>query len=101
MHCALEDAGWLTKDQSCAQAPVGTHDQRDGCQFETFGVQFQAVKPTIPAIDLYAFSAVIQAPQLEPCFALIQETSELVQRIRAWQFTYRAALPPRAPSLLS
>jgi hypothetical protein len=101
MHCLLEDAGWLAKDESCASAPAGTHDQRDGCQFENGGVQFQAIKVTVPSFDFVASLVRHLSEAPEPSFLPSREPDVLVELVRSWQFTRRAALPVRAPSLLS
>jgi hypothetical protein len=102
MHCLLEDAGWLPKDESCASSPTGTHDQGDGCQFENGRVQLQALKVSIPSFDLIA----VLLPDLPEPFAPLMVTpsdhaSTLAELVHTWQFTHRAALPVRAPSILS
>lgn len=101
MHCLLEDAGWLAKDESCANAPAGTHDQRDGCQFESSGVQFQALKVAIPSFEFVAVLVRDLPEPAEPSFLFSREPDVLSELIHSWQFTHRTALPIRAPSTLS
>ena len=102
MHCLLEDAGWLPKDESCAASPAGTHAHADGCQFENGGVHFPSVKVFVPSSDFLPLLVLHPAPVAEPAFfSAAYASSRLVELVSSWQFTCRAALPVRAPSLLS
>ncbi|ODU23963.1 MAG: hypothetical protein ABS95_02620 [Verrucomicrobia bacterium SCN 57-15] len=103
MHCLLEDTGWLPKDGSCATSPAGSHDQSDGCQFENGGVQFQPVKVFVPSFNFIPLMVLLHvSPAAEPTLFLpARDSSRLVELVHSWQFTRRAALPVRAPSIAS
>ncbi len=101
MHCSLEDAGWLPKDESCASAPIG-HGQDDGCQFENGGVHFQAAKVIVPSFS-FAFAVLSYIAPAIPAHSLhfTVESETPFELAQGWQFSLRAALPVRAPSLFS
>ncbi|HVY71665.1 MAG TPA: hypothetical protein VHH73_17170 [Verrucomicrobiae bacterium] len=102
MHCLLEDAGWVPMDESCASSPAGSHDQGDGCQFESGGAQFVPVKVAAPAFNPVAVLLrnlpEPNDPSIFPVSSGLDGAGELA---RSWHFTCRAALPVRAPSRLS
>jgi len=102
VHCLLEDAGWFPKDESCASAPPGTHCQEDGCQFEDGGVHFQAAKIIVPSCSFASPIVSFIAPPI-PVHSLVLATESeiLVKLAQGWQFSFRTALPVRAPSLFS
>ena len=74
-------------DDGCAQLETATY-RSSGTQPEVappaFLVLFQLLTLTVPAI--------------EACVAAVTAPSEITS---GWQFTFRAALPPRAPSFVS
>ena len=101
MHCSLEDAGWLPKDESCASAPSG-HGRDDGCEFENGGVHFQAAKVIIPSFSFTFVVLSYIAPEIPARSLFFAFESEFpFELAQCWQFSFRAALPVRAPSLFS
>jgi len=108
MHCTLEHVpgfGFLTScctaDSDCArQQDCGS----DGCTFVEKGnyrTEEQTAYAPQPLLVLLVLPFIQETPLPEHrCFSLPASESppELARR---WQFTYRTAFPPRAPSLAS
>jgi hypothetical protein len=108
MHCKLEILPGLDFLKSCCFADSSPSSPKncesDGCDAVEDGsylAQEQIVAAPQPLLFPVWISPVMQAPLPElasACFSGFQTPPELA---RFWQFSYRAALPPRAPSFVS
>jgi hypothetical protein len=108
MHCKLEAVPGFDFLKSCCfvdSAPSSQEDcESDGCGAVEDGgyrVEEQTASAPQPPLILALLPIVIEAPlpELQACsFAACHPPPELP---RGWQFSYRTALPPRAPSLVT
>lgn len=108
-HCLLEQAGWLPSGGDCCEQSASTDRSQSvpcasyGCCPSEFAVYFKTANgiqslPTaeIPvcviafAFDLLPKQSLTPVPESYP--------PELP---KIWQFSFRTALPPRAPSFVS
>jgi hypothetical protein len=108
MHCKLEALPGLDFLKTCCfvdSSPSAQGDcESDGCgdvEDGGYRMEEQTASAPQPFLILVLLSVVIEAPlqELQPCsLATSLPPPELP---RAWQFYYRTALPPRAPSLVA
>ena len=108
MHCKLEALPGFDLFKSCCFVDSASSSQedceRDGCcavEDGGYRSEEQTASAPQPLLILALLSAVIEAPlpELQVCsFVACLPPPELP---RAWQFSYRTALPPRAPSLVA
>lgn len=108
MHCKLEVLPGLDFLKSCCFADSSASSPKpcesDGCgavEDGSYRAEEQNAAAPQPLLILALISPMIEAPLPEIpgiCFSESQAPSELS---RFWQFSYRAALPPRAPSFVS
>jgi len=108
MHCSLEALGVLTDDHCCV-VPISSteqagHASQSGCSYEEsarpLSPHAEDFVPTPgPMIDLAVSVAIPPRSVLTFIPSLSDDTpSGLSQR---WQFRWRTALSPRAPSFLA
>ena len=110
-HCKLEEVPWLSFLGCCTHedAPSGSHHEddceTDGCATVEEGLyKTEEARTLVPSPSFFA--AVIHLiplldeprPSLGRSFLLTAASPELS---RTWHFTFRAASPPRAPSLIA
>jgi len=108
MHCKLEALPGLGFLRSCCfvdSAPSSPRDcESDGCgdvEDGSYRAEEQKAAAPQPPLMLALMSPVLEAPLPDlpgVCFSVSQAPPELP---RFWQFSDRAALPPRAPSLVA
>ena len=108
MHCALEPVAGFEFLASCHSqdgAPQQDNDcDSDGCSTVESGfyrIEEQATAVSVPLLVLSVLLPVWEAAPPTPAplsKPLICSPPELA---RFWQFFYRTALPPRAPSLVA
>ena len=103
-HCLLEDIGWIHEDHAAAESDFG-HDAADGnCHAPISGTSLQSL-----GLDR---EILLWNPELlagDWCFELLPcnskpdfpGTAPPAEMVHCWQFTFRAALPVRAPSFVS
>jgi hypothetical protein len=110
-HCKLEQVPGLTF-LACADHAEETQDipsqdegcDTDGCSFEVQLYKTENAQASAPA-PLFLFTLFLN-PLLHELVApattshILPDAAPVVLT-RVWQFSYRTALPPRAPSLLS
>ena len=101
--CLLERANWLSNDECCPssseQAP--TKDGNNCCVLASAPYKAGDTRPIAPLAILLSFFTVAEplAALDEPLHpALSLSPPDLPN---TWQFSFRTALPPRAPSLVS
>ena len=109
MHCALETVPGFSFLQWCCagnEAPLPDHDcSQDSCGAVESGFYKIEDNPTVaPAVALLlafaGWECVAEPPaEFAPHFAPV--SSAPLELPRCWQFSYRTALPPRAPSLVA
>lgn len=107
-HCGLEAAGVL-EAHAPEPAPVccpggDAHCAHDGCELvEGGGINLSpTAKAPQPALTLCLclLGASAEAPAPEPPRVRGEEFGRPLEWIATWQFVQRAALSPRAPSLV-
>ena len=108
-HCLLEDAGWIHHSDCCDPgdgADEHGHDGADGiCQVEQGGFhlpKFQWVlAKTFPDFLCHQLSLTgLLHPETIPP-DILRRAPPPPALDAAWQFSFRTALPPRAPSFVS
>ena len=108
-HCLLEDAGWIHHSDCCDSgddADGPGHDAADGvCQIEKAAFhlpKFQRVfVKTLPDFLWYplALNDLHRAETVPP--DILSRAAPPPALRATWQFSFRTALPPRAPSFVS
>ena len=109
-HCLLEQAGWFADSDGCCEDSTPTEDSSSNppscvggcCGIERDNYSTTSRNPALvffPA-ELATSTLLVSSDELPPAKILPIDTSppDLPQ---AWQFSFRTALPPRAPSLVS
>ena len=111
-HCGLELLSGLEflacapESESTPHQPNDCGDESDACatiesgQYKAEEGRIAAVSPPLIAVS-FAFLMLCNLTALEPSTDLISPESSPPELVRVWQFTFRTALPPRAPSLIS
>jgi len=108
MHCTLEAVPGFDFLKSCCfvdSAPPSPKDcESDGCgavEDGSYRPEEQTASAPQPLLTLALLSPVIAAPmpELHVQFSLASKTPP--ELLKIWQFSYRTALPPRAPSIAS
>ena len=107
-HCKLEQVPGLDflagSDHAKDAAPEDKSCDTDGCSFEGQLYKVEKSQASMPApIFLFTFllSPLIGELSASEAVSHVLPDAVPVQLARVWQFSYRTALPPRAPSLLS
>jgi hypothetical protein len=109
MHCALETVPGLSFLQWCCggdEAPQAAHDcSQDSCSVVESGFYKIEENPTI-APGLAALLALTDSdgfvePPADAAPHFTPASSAPPELPRFWQFSYRTALPPRAPSFVA
>ena len=107
-HCKLEQVPGLNflacPDHAKDAAPEDKSCDTDGCAFESQLYKLEKSQASLPT-PTFLFTLFLH-PLLDELSAPKGSSHVLpdaapVQLARVWQFSYRTALPPRAPSLLS
>ena len=107
MHCILEGVPGFDFLKTCCfmdTKPSGPHEcDSDDCVVESgkYRTEEQTLSAPQPLLFLVFLSSVIEAPLFEPQVALFVASDSPPELPRAWQFSHRTALPPRAPSIIS
>ncbi len=104
-HCTWENISDLTLFK-CADDTEQHSEQKsdcadDGCaQLETATYRSSDAQPEVaPPAFLVLFQLLtLTVPAREACVATVNTPPEI---FTSWQFTFRTALPPRAPSFVS
>jgi hypothetical protein len=108
MHCKLEALPGLDFLKTCCfvdSAPASPkHCESDGCgavEDGTYRAEEQTASAPRPLLMVALLPIVIEAPlqELQPCSLVASLPPPELPR--AWQFSYRTALPPRAPSIVA
>jgi hypothetical protein len=104
MHCALEGVPGLEFLKSCCfldEASAAPQDcESDGCspiEDGKYRPEEQTARAPQPLLPLALYSSAADAPTPETQAALFVASDSPPEISRGWQFSHRAALPPRAP----
>lgn len=108
MHCTLEGVPGLGFLKTCCfldSASAAPQDcESDGCSSVEDG-QYRPEEQTVsapqPLLILTLLAPVIEAPPPATQAVLLTASEFPPELPKVWQFSQRAALPPRAPSLAS
>jgi len=108
MHCTLEALPGLDFLKTCcfADAAPSAHNgcESDGCGAVEDGgyrAEDQPVSAPLPLLVLAALTSAPAATRLEFQARFVVGSLAPPELPQAWQFSYRTALPPRAPSLVA
>ncbi len=106
-HCLLEQAGWLPSGGDCCEQAVATDGSPavpcayDCCPSEyavyfspANGVLSQLIAEVPVCVIALALDVLLQQS------LIISPESSPPELPKVWQFTFRTALPPRAPSFV-
>ncbi len=108
LHCDLERVPGFGFLASCHSADASPHQDKDcdsdGCSAVESGfykMEEQAASAPVPLLVLSFLLPVWEAtpPPARPQAAILNGSPPELPRV--WQFSYRTALPPRAPSLIA
>jgi len=109
-YCLIEKTGWVTPVDCCAETASPQHEEKEPCEgYGCCPIEYAVYSSVdagvvdVPALstDLLftAFILLTQPPVVEtPPFSLERSPPDIP---KSWQFFFRTALPPRAPSFLS
>ena len=107
-HCKLEQVPGLDflacSDHAKNAAPEDKGCDTDGCAFESQLYKVENAQASLPApVFLFTFflNPLLDELSVPEAGSHAMPDAAPVQLARVWQFSYRTALPPRAPSLLS
>ena len=107
-HCSLEQLpgfGFFACGERLGGAPHQDNDcGRDGCSVVESGFYRVDEHPAIVPEPLLLFAALLPLfePDLRREIAAIPTRSSVPTELaRVWQFSFRTALPPRAPSFIA
>lgn len=108
MHCQLEAVPGFDFLKSCCfvdSAPSSPKDcESDGCGAVEDGgyrAEEETASAPQPLLILALISSVIETPLPELQVGSLVASHPPPELPRAWQFSYRTALPPRAPTLVA
>lgn len=107
-HCLLESSLSLTSLSCCGHQDVaGPHENdchSDACdtvESAQYKTAQQRLTVPLPKLQLHFETAPLASATFEPVVGLFPEHPSAPPNLSsAWRFTCRAALPPRAPSLV-
>ena len=108
-HCKLEQIPGLSFLSCCTHEESGPHEdddcQKDSCAtVETQLYKAERTQNSAPAPDLlipqFLNTLLVELAQPQPTLCVLPDAAPSFLP-RVWQFSYRTALPPRAPSILS
>jgi hypothetical protein len=94
--CDHDDADAPHQDNDCEQDGCATVESGD---YRTQDQRLLVVVPDLPVMASHAFDVDLSAIPDEISLGIL--TAAPPEQERTWQFTFRAALPVRAPSLAS
>lgn len=107
-HCKLEQVPGLTFlacTDHAEDVPVEDRGcDTDGCSFEVQLYKTENAQASMPAptfLFIFSLSPLVDELSASAAASDFLPDSAPVVLPRVWQFSYRTALPPRAPSLLS
>lgn len=107
--CLIERAGWLANDDCCPSSTGGAPDKQPAsnstcCTLASGSYKADDQERVMPVVPLLALGPALVsdephewASQPSP----IATASSPPELLAGWQFSFRAALPPRAPSIVS
>ena len=108
MHCKLEALPGLDFLKSCcfvdSASATGDDCENDGCgpvEDGGYRAEEETASAPQPHLILAVLSSVIEPPLAERQARGLVASHSPPELPRGWQFSYRTALPPRAPSLVA
>ena len=107
-YCLLENANLVPTIHCCAETASQHHDENAPCGYGCCPIEY-AVYSSLdsgvidfiaPPTDLVLFEVIplLEFPAEAPAVLLEHSPPEI---LKSWQFSFRTALPPRAPSIVS
>ena len=105
-HCLLEDAGLIHHSDCCNSDGDNDHDAADGiCQVEKAGFQLPKFQRVLAEALPYFLTPQLTLDSLLRVEAIppdiLSRAGPPAALRGTWQFSFRTALPPRAPSFVS
>jgi hypothetical protein len=108
-HCKLEEIPGLEFLSCCAHDDTAPHQdddcESDGCaafENQLYKTETTQVSVALPILlfDSFLSPLLVEPSPPAPVNSVSPDAAPVILP-RVWQFSYRTALPPRAPSLLS
>jgi hypothetical protein len=107
-YCLLETAGFATPVECCAESSSQDHGEQGPCggygccpiEYAAYSNSDSGVADlaTPPAV---VFFTVVLLSELPTEATAVRLERLLPDNLKSWQFSFRTALPPRAPSFVS
>jgi hypothetical protein len=108
MHCSLEQLPGFEFLSCCEHPGTAPHQDndcsQDGCSVVEFGFYKANEQPAIvpkPLLLLTVLSALFELNLRNEVSTISTRSSVPSELARVWQFFFRTALPPRAPSFIA
>lgn len=108
MHCTLEAVPGLDFLKTCCFADAGSSShngcESDGCgtvEDDGYRAEEQSVSVPLPILIPAVLPSIIETALAEFEDRSVVPSPSPPELPRAWQFSHRTALPPRAPSLVA
>jgi hypothetical protein len=108
MHCPLETLGGLVNDNCCLTSPAAPDDPegpaKSGCSYEESARRFISRTGNTTLVPVTIAKAGFPPSMRPTTITVIEPTKpgdEASFLPRSWQFRWRTALAPRAPSFLA
>ena len=100
-HCALEDLPGLQFFQCATDTEQDSDCEGDGCyQVESASYKVSETQTPVP-VPLFTVMVQISLLEMLPTQPPLPATAAPLAIPKGWQFSFRTALPPRAPSPVS
>lgn len=107
-YCLLEKTGLVTPVDCCAEGTSHDQNEQTPCDYGCCPIEYAvyssfdsgAADLAVPPADVIFLAAVL-LPELPVEVPVVQLERQPPDISKSWQFSFRTALPPRAPSLLS
>ena len=105
MHCKLETIPGLEFLRCASDTPTGSDCQRDGCETVESAAYKTPDNQDIAPEPVFEIAMLSMLLEREDCpyekHFCWPETAAPPEFRKSWQFSFRTALPPRAPSFVS
>ena len=108
-YCLIEMTGWVTPVDCCAETASHEHKEKEPCEgYRCCPIEYAVYSsidagmvdvPALPMGLLFATFILLTQPAVEA--PLLNSEHSPPELPKSWQFSFRTALPPRAPSFIS
>ena len=92
---------WLSCADDCPSEGGNDTDSCASVESASYKIDYNGAAPVPPILAVLVHMLIRPDESQYPSETVALDAPSLANLAVTWQFTYRAALPPRAPSLLS